>query len=154
MIGKPQWFQRRKYGGWGLTPKTWQGWVYVAVLAGALGFTMSASISSTAKPAALAIIFAVAIADMIHIMLQLPKVHDERENYHQLLIERNCSFAAMGAMLAIVVYELFKSGRLMATGNQGVQAIMANPALATVIIVMAAMFVTKVASTLYVKSKI
>jgi len=26
MIGNPEWFQRRKYGGWGIFPKTWQGW--------------------------------------------------------------------------------------------------------------------------------
>ena len=28
MIGKPEWFKRRKYTGQGITPKTWQGWIY------------------------------------------------------------------------------------------------------------------------------
>ena len=32
MIGKAEWFKRRKYGGWGITPKTWQGWLYIAVM--------------------------------------------------------------------------------------------------------------------------
>jgi len=32
MIGKPEWFKRRKYGGWGIFPKTWQGWVYIAAI--------------------------------------------------------------------------------------------------------------------------
>lgn len=31
MIGKKEWFRKKTFG-WGLTPKTWQGWVYVAVL--------------------------------------------------------------------------------------------------------------------------
>lgn len=29
MFAKTEWFQKRKYGGWGLTPRTWQGWAYV-----------------------------------------------------------------------------------------------------------------------------
>ncbi len=33
MLGKPEWFERRKYSGWGLTPKTWQGWAYIALMA-------------------------------------------------------------------------------------------------------------------------
>jgi hypothetical protein len=32
MFGKPQWF-RPKTIGWGLTPITWQGWVYTVVWA-------------------------------------------------------------------------------------------------------------------------
>lgn len=28
MIGKAEWFRERRYG-WGLTPVTWQGWIYV-----------------------------------------------------------------------------------------------------------------------------
>ncbi|MBU4370071.1 hypothetical protein KKG58_04955 [Patescibacteria group bacterium] len=32
MIGKKEWFKLRKYTGFGLSPKTWQGWVYVIVI--------------------------------------------------------------------------------------------------------------------------
>ncbi len=28
MFGKPHWFKRRRFG-WGLTPVSWQGWIYV-----------------------------------------------------------------------------------------------------------------------------
>jgi hypothetical protein len=31
MIGRPEWFTTRRYTGIGLRPKTWQGWVYIAV---------------------------------------------------------------------------------------------------------------------------
>ena len=30
MFGKPHWFRPKRFG-WGLTPVTWQGWVYVLV---------------------------------------------------------------------------------------------------------------------------
>lgn len=36
MIAQKEWFGRRKYTGWGVTPKTWQGWVYIAVAVGLL----------------------------------------------------------------------------------------------------------------------
>ena len=29
MIGKPEWFERRKYLGWGIHPKTKEGWIYL-----------------------------------------------------------------------------------------------------------------------------
>jgi hypothetical protein len=32
MLGNPKWFKRRKYSGWGLTPATWQGWMYFGIL--------------------------------------------------------------------------------------------------------------------------
>lgn len=35
MFGKPQWFREKKLG-WGLTPVTWQGWVYALVWAAVL----------------------------------------------------------------------------------------------------------------------
>ncbi len=31
MIGRPDWFAKKKYTGWGIRPKTWQGWVYILV---------------------------------------------------------------------------------------------------------------------------
>ncbi len=31
MIGKPGWFTTKRYTGWGIRPKTWQGWVYILV---------------------------------------------------------------------------------------------------------------------------
>lgn len=29
MFAKKEWFKRRKYGGWGITPKTKEGWLYI-----------------------------------------------------------------------------------------------------------------------------
>jgi len=35
MFGKPQWFRDKKLG-WGLTPITWQGWVYTTIWGAAI----------------------------------------------------------------------------------------------------------------------
>ncbi len=35
MFGKPEWFKEKTFG-WGLTPITWQGWVYTLVWLGVL----------------------------------------------------------------------------------------------------------------------
>lgn len=31
MIDKKDWFRIRKFGGWGVTPATKEGWVYIAI---------------------------------------------------------------------------------------------------------------------------
>jgi len=144
MIGKPHWFRYRIFG-WGLAPKTWQGWVYVAVLAFLIGGTLAMGINDSTKMWIFAIIITVAVVDMILIMSSLPKVSDERENYHQLIIERNCSFAAIVALLAIALYQTYKNTGFMQ--SQGL------PFDYSLLIILGAMFITKVISTLYVKTK-
>ena len=32
MIAKPEWFNQRKYSGWGVTPRSWQGWAYTLAI--------------------------------------------------------------------------------------------------------------------------
>lgn len=32
MIANPKWFSIRKFGGWGIVPSTWQGWLYIAIM--------------------------------------------------------------------------------------------------------------------------
>ena len=38
MIGRPEWFSNKRYTGIGIRPKTWQGWVYIAVALGLVIF--------------------------------------------------------------------------------------------------------------------
>jgi hypothetical protein len=145
MIGKPEWFKYRKLG-WGIAPKTWQGWVYTAILALVIGFTMAIAVNEAIRPWVFAIVFGIVVLDIIHIMIKLPKVHDERQNYHQMIIERNCSFAAIASLVAIALYQTF----------QNRAAISANtlPFDVTIIVVLGAMLVTKVISYLYVNYKL
>jgi uncharacterized protein involved in response to NO len=147
MIGKAHWFKYRTFG-WGLAPKTWQGWVYVAVAAFLLAGTLAMGVADSTKMWLFAIILVIFLVDILVIMTQLPKVTDERENYHQLIIERNCSFAAIAALLAVAIYQTYKNTGFLASQNGTM------PFDVSLLIVLGAMFVVKVGSTIYVKMKL
>lgn len=144
MIGKPEWFKYRIFG-WGIAPKTWQGYVYVAVLAALLGFTYAIGLNNAVMPWIVGGIFAIAILDVMHIMMQLPRVSDERENYHQLIIERNCSFAAIAALIGIVLFQTYQN-RAIINANS-------TPFDISLLVVLGAMLAVKIASTIYVHYK-
>jgi uncharacterized protein involved in response to NO len=146
MIGKAHWFKYRTFG-WGIAPKTWQGWVYVGVAAFLIAGTLAMGINDSTKMWLFAILMTIFIVDVLVIMTKLPKFSDERENYHQLIIERNCSFAAIVALLAVALYQTYKNtGFLMSQSG-------AIPFDISIVIVLVAMLVTKIGSTIYVKAK-
>ena len=85
MIGKSEWFERRKYGGWGITPKTWQGYVYIIGFVVSLSFFMALPIwDLKTRYIILGVWLLVFFADVIDIMRNMKK--DERKN---CLIELN-----------------------------------------------------------------
>ena len=146
MIGKPQWFKYRVFG-WGVAPKTWQGWVYVAIAAFLIAGTLAIGINDTTKMWIFSVIIVVFVVDIMVIMTQLPKYSDERENYHQLIIERNCSFAAIVALLGVALYQTYQN-KLLIQANTG-----AIPFDISIMVVLIAMLATKILSTIYVKVK-
>jgi len=79
MIAKSSWFSVRKYGGWGLTPNCWQGWLYliIAILPVAL-------IKNNYFIAAWSSLL---ILDFLHVFFTLKK--DERETIHEAISDRN-----------------------------------------------------------------
>ncbi len=91
MLGKPEWFERRKYSGWGLTPKTWQGWAYIALMA--LPVLVMPVIPAGAQWATY-LIYAwllIAAADVLDLMVKVRR--DEREKMHEAVAERNAAWA-------------------------------------------------------------
>ncbi|MBU1854813.1 MAG: hypothetical protein KKF89_03765 [Nanoarchaeota archaeon] len=140
MIGKPEWFTYRILG-WGLRPKTKEGWLYilVAVLI-ALGISVL-PISETMKTITLFIFVGLILVDVLHIMTLIGKHHDEREKIHQLIIERNCSFAAIVTIVVIVIYQSIK--------NIGQEI----PFDISLMVVLGAMLLAKIGSTIYTKLK-
>ncbi|MFA6603448.1 MAG: hypothetical protein WCT10_01245 [Patescibacteria group bacterium] len=105
MLGKPEWFQRRKYGGWGYCPKSWQGWVYVAAIVAPIFLIQYLPFGGAEewRFAALFIWGAIITADAIHIMANMTK--DERERAHEALAERNALWAMIIALCAGVGYQ-------------------------------------------------
>jgi len=76
MIGKPQWFKKRKYTGIGITPVSWQGWIYVGVIIAALIFIRFQPFwvwSDQVKNILTGIWAVIVIADGIHIFSRLKK---------------------------------------------------------------------------------
>jgi hypothetical protein len=110
MIGKPNWFQRRKYGGWGIFPKTWQGWVYIA---GAIAIfaliqyfplgDAQATGNGQIRIIATFIFAAIFVLDIIHIMVRLPM--DERDRIHEAIAERNALWAIVTALAVGMVWQ-------------------------------------------------
>jgi hypothetical protein len=104
MIGKPEWFKRRKYGGWGVFPKTWQGWVYLAVII--IPFAIFNALpfwSTTIRIVVTAIWGLFLVVDIVHIMVNMKR--DERERIHEAIAERNALWAMMLVLVIGIGYE-------------------------------------------------
>jgi hypothetical protein len=143
MIGRTEWFTYRM-GGWGIAAKTWQGWVYI--LGATALFVTIGALPLPEKPKAILMgtIGGVFILDCLVIMAQLGKVHDERDRLHQLIIERNCSFAAVFALVGAMAYQTYQHRADLGAG------LPFDPLIAVVLLIMAA---TKFGSTLYLRWK-
>lgn len=92
---KPEWFRRRKYSGWGITPITWQGWLTVIILVSPIAF-----FSSRLKGAdpllgislVLFILYFIALMFFIFALMSRIKT-DERNRSHEAIADRNALWA-------------------------------------------------------------
>lgn len=105
MIGKPEWFARRKYGGWGLTPATWQGWVYIAaMILPLMVFQALPYWSAEVRFAVTGIWVLVLAVDVLDIMVRLKM--DEREKQHEAIAERNAAWYMVVVLAAGLIYDM------------------------------------------------
>jgi len=108
MIGKPEWFQRRKYLGWGISPKTWQGWVYlILILVPFAVFQALPYWDIQTRIAVTAVWLAFLLFDVTHIMITLKR--DEREYKIEAISERNASWFMMLVLIMGILYEVITS---------------------------------------------
>ncbi|MBW2967675.1 hypothetical protein KY362_04260 [Candidatus Woesearchaeota archaeon] len=108
MIGKPKWFKRRKYGGWGIMPKTWQGYVYLAAVL--LPFIIFQSLpywSDTVRIYVSVGWLAFLLLDVNHIMIAMRK--DEFEARAEAFAERNAAWVMVLVLAVGIVYQLISS---------------------------------------------
>ena len=107
MIGKQEWFQRRKYLGWGIAPKTKEGWIYVLVfilLAIIIQFLPLVNITKFIVTSVLVLIL---LIDVIHIMLTMKK--DERESKHEAIADRNALWVILLVLVIGILYQTVNS---------------------------------------------
>lgn len=103
MLGKPAWFRRRKYGGWGVFPSTWQGWIYVAIALLPLFVIQQLTFWPSATRLAISLAWlGLVLVDVFDIMARLPR--DERERLHEAVAERNALWAVVIILVAGYLY--------------------------------------------------
>ena len=108
MIGKATWFQRRKYSGWGLTPKTWQGWAYAFLIAAPIAIFQALPYwSDEVRIMATVVWVAVIALDVIHIMANMNS--DEREYKIEAISERNSAWIMVVAIAVGIAYQTYNS---------------------------------------------
>lgn len=103
MIGKQSWFRPRKYTGWGLTPVTWQGWVYIFGFILPIAIINSISIDQNIKNIFTIVWTGVLLADITHIMFQIKK--DERESLHEAISDRNALWFMLAILVVGIIYQ-------------------------------------------------
>jgi len=108
MIGKPEWFERRKYGGWGFHPKTWQGWIYLALILIPFAVFQALPYWDTQIRMYVTVGWvAFLLLDASHIMIGLKR--DEREFKIEAISERNAA-GFMVLILAVgILYQIMTS---------------------------------------------
>ncbi len=104
MIGKHHWFKRRKYTGWGFSPATWQGWVYLLVLVAPILLITSDNSVNKIEIVFLVIWGLVFTFDFIDIMVHLPK--DERDRMHEAIAERNALWVIVIVLALGIGYQV------------------------------------------------
>lgn len=141
MIGKPLWFKRRKYGGWGLFPASWQGWVYIIMFVAAIFATQYISGDQTTKMVGLGVVALILVLDTIDIMIRMKS--DEREAIHEAFAERNALWTIIFVLAAGVAYQAAQSSML--SGNYSVDPV--------IIVAIIAGLAVKAASNYYLDKK-
>lgn len=105
MLGKPHWFEIRKYG-WGIKPRTWQGWLYIIVLIIPLVAIAFFPAIFCQKQLILSIIWLALISlDAARIMFSIKK--DEREHAYEAIAERNSGWFMVAIALLSILYVLY-----------------------------------------------
>lgn len=108
VITKPEWFGPRKYTGWGVTPKTWQGWVYIAVVIIPFIIFQSLPLWDTTTRLIVTIAWILfLLIDIFDVMFRMKK--DERQKIHEALAERNALWAMMIVLVIAIVYQVINS---------------------------------------------
>ncbi|MGV8151523.1 MAG: hypothetical protein ACP5OG_00425 [Candidatus Nanoarchaeia archaeon] len=116
VIAKPEWFKRRKYGGWGVVPKTKQGWIYLALVL--IPFIILQSIPYISANIKLVITGAWLVflcVDIFDVMIRMKQ--DEREKIHEAIAERNALWAIMIVLVVGVGYQVARSTVLQTTSE-------------------------------------
>jgi len=109
MIGKADWFKIRKYGGWGFTPKTKEGWIYLFFLIVPFAVFHGLPFWSNSTRIAVTVIWLfVLLVDTTDIMINLKR--DEREKIHEAISDRNALWVIILILCVGLFYYVLEAG--------------------------------------------
>ena len=108
MIARKEWFERRKYGGWGVSPKSWEGWAYIALVLIPFMIFQALPFWIMKTRMIVSVVWMIFLfADLIPIMINLKR--DEREYKIEAISERNASWFMSLVLVFGVFYEVISS---------------------------------------------
>ncbi len=108
MIAKASWFQRRKYGGWGVAPRNRQGWLYIAAVM--VPFVIFQALPYWSESTRIYVTlgwFAFLLIDLLPVMVKIKR--DEREFKNEAISERNAAWFMVFVLVIGLVYEIVSS---------------------------------------------
>jgi hypothetical protein len=102
MIAKTNWFNRRKYSGWGLSPRNWQGFAYIIFIVVTLLVIQSLVLNETLKIICMGALIVFFLIDTLQVMASIKL--DEREQKIEAIAERNASWTMVGSSVVTILY--------------------------------------------------
>lgn len=114
MIAKAAWFTKRKYSGWGLTPNTWQGALYIILIAGAIACIQSLPLTETIKMISTGAWTIFVFIDILCAMASIKL--DEREQKIEAVAERNAAWTMVASSVFSLLYITTIGKELKGTG--------------------------------------
>lgn len=104
LIAQSNWFKRRKCGGWGLVPNTWQGWLYIALIIGAFALFQALPFWNNSIRVIVTILWLIFLfVDLTPLMITVKK--DELEYKIEAIAERNAAWAMSLILVFGLLYE-------------------------------------------------
>ena len=107
IIARPKWFGRRKYGGWGVSIKPWQGALYLASKIMLILLIQLLPLEAIERLYVTGAWQLFVFIDMFDVMWKVQR--DEREYIHEAIAERNAAWAMMPILVVGMFIELILS---------------------------------------------
>lgn len=104
IVARPEWFGIRKYGGWGVSIKTWQGAVYIAAVISFIVLIQLTPLNTEQRTIITVAWLIFVFIDLFDVMWKVKK--DEREYLHEAAVERNAAWAMMTILVIGILTEL------------------------------------------------
>ncbi len=105
MFGKPEWFVPKRFG-WGLTPVTWQGWVYTGIWAAVLSLPFVALLLTKGWVEAvvwMVVMMVLLVVDVKFILAAMKRQEEEKEVFRIMDEEETRTEAAETGKFAMHV---------------------------------------------------